>query len=230
MTAVLLDIEGTIGDIAFVREVLFPFARARLSDVLQQRWSDAEIAATMREARSVSGRALDGPREAAALFLSWMDEDRKVTPLKTLQGIIWREGYRSGELKAHLYPDAVDAMRAWHAQRVRLFIYSSGSIEAQKLYVTHSVAGDLTALFEGFFDTTSGAKGDAASYARIAKSIGASPNAITFFSDAAVETTAANEAGLCVYRVDRSKAKTFDGKDGSTPVIGSFEPVRTRAV
>ena len=230
MTAVLLDIEGTIGDIAFVREVLFPFARARIGEVLKQRWGEPEVAATVREARSVSGRALDHAGAAAALFLSWMDEDRKVTPLKTLQGIIWREGYGSGELRAHLYLDAVEAIRAWDSRGVRLFIYSSGSIEAQKLYVAHSVAGNLTALFEGFFDTTSGAKGDAASYARIAKSIGALPNAITFFSDAPAETTAAGEAGLRVYRVDRGKEKNFEGKDGPTPVIGSFEPLRLTAL
>ena len=230
MTAVLLDIEGTIGDIAFVREVLFPFARARLGDVLEQRWNDAEVTATVREARALSGKALDNAGDATALFLAWMEEDRKVTPLKTLQGIIWREGYRSSELKAHLYPDAVEAIRAWRARRVRLFIYSSGSIEAQKLYVAHSVAGDLTALFDGFFDTTSGPKGEAASYVKIAKAIGTPPNAITFFSDSAGETSAASEAGLRVYRVDRSKEKHFEGKDGATPVIGSFEPVRAMAI
>ena len=230
MTAVLLDIEGTIGDIAFVREVLFPFARARLERTLKERWNDPEVAGTVREARGVSGRPLDDAGEAAALFLSWMDEDHKVTPLKTLQGIIWREGYHSGELKAHLYPDAVKAMRAWHQRGVRLFIYSSGSIEAQKLYLAYSVAGDLTPLFGGYFDTTSGAKGETASYVKIAKAIGLGPSAITFFSDAPAETTAAREAGLNVYRIERAKPVAFEGKDGATPVIGSFEPIMTKSL
>lgn len=222
MNAVLFDIEGTIGDIAFVREVLFPFARARISGVLKARWGDPEIAATVREARESSGRALANADEAAAQFLAWMDEDRKITPLKTLQGIIWREGYRSGALKAHIYPDAVEAIRAWHAKGLRLFIYSSGSIEAQKLYVAHSVAGDLTRYFEGFFDTTTGAKGEASSYKKIATSIGERSDDITFFSDAPAETNAAHSAGLAVFRVDRTKPATYDGQDGTTPLIGSL--------
>jgi enolase-phosphatase E1 len=226
--AVLLDIEGTIGDIAFVREVLFPFARARLGDVLKARWSEAEIRPIVHEAREASGQPLSTAGEAARQFLAWMDEDKKITPLKTLQGIIWREGYASGELKAHLYPDAIEAIRAWHAKGLRLYIYSSGSIEAQKLYVAHSVAGNLTALFGGFFDTTTGAKGDSASYTKIAAAIGLPAKDITFFSDAPAETRAAESAGLDVYRVERSKPASFEGRDGRTPVIGSFATVLTR--
>jgi len=228
--AVLLDIEGTIGDIAFVREVLFPFARARIADVLKARWSDPEIAQTVQAARLSSTGELPTPAEAARQFLSWMDEDRKVTPLKTLQGIIWREGYRGGELKAHLYADAVEAVRAWHKRGLRLYIYSSGSIEAQKLYVAHSVAGDLTALFDGFFDTTSGAKGEPSSYAKIAAAIGVRTDEITFFSDAPAETGAALSAGLDVYRVDRTMPTAFEGREASTAVIGSLSTVvdRTR--
>ncbi len=226
--AVLLDIEGTIGDIAFVREVLFPFARARIGDVLKARWSDPEVAETVRAACPSSTAELSTPAEAARQFLSWMDEDRKITPLKTLQGVIWREGYRSGELKAHLYPDAVEAMRAWHRRGLRLCIYSSGSIEAQKLYLTYSVAGDLTPLLDGYFDTTSGAKNEPGSYAKIASAIGVAARAITFFSDAPAETAAATSAEFTVYRVDRAKPPSFEGMDGRTPVIGSFEPVIER--
>jgi enolase-phosphatase E1 len=226
--AVLLDIEGTIGDIAFVREVLFPFARARIGDVLKARWNDSEVAATVRGAREASGLALGDAREAARQFLAWMDEDKKIAPLKTLQGIVWREGYASGELKAHLYPDAIEAMRAWAKRGVKLFIYSSGSIEAQKLYFAHSVAGDLTPLIGDYFDTTTGAKGDAASYAKIASSIGMAPNAITFFSDAPAETAAAHGAGVTAYRVDRAKPVSYEGRDGDTPVIGSLAAVAER--
>jgi enolase-phosphatase E1 len=226
--AVLLDIEGTIGDIAFVREVLFPRARARIADVLKARWRDPEIAATVHAACLSSTAELATPAEAARQFLRWMDEDKKVAPLKTLQGIIWREGYLSGELKAHLYPDAVEAMRAWHKRGVKLFIYSSGSIEAQKLYFAHSIAGDLTPLVGEYFDTTTGPKGEAASYLKIAAAIGFAPAAITFFSDAPAETTAAHAAGIDVYRVDRTKPIAFEGHDGPMPVIGSFAPVSSR--
>jgi enolase-phosphatase E1 len=222
--AVLLDIEGTIGDIAFVRDVLFPFARARLADTLKARWHEAEVAGTVAGAREAAGRALATPHEAAALFLAWMDEDKKITPLKALQGIIWREGYASGELQAHVYPDAVEAIRAWHKRGIKVFIYSSGSVEAQKLYVAHSVAGDLSPLIGGYFDTTTGAKGAAASYNTIAAAIGVEARRITFFSDAPAETDAARAAGLLAYRVDRAKAAAFEGEDRGTLVIGSFVP------
>ena len=228
MKAVLLDIEGTIGDIAFVRDVLFPFARARLADTLKSRWGEDEVAAAVAGARETSKRALASPDDAAAQFLAWMDEDKKITPLKALQGIIWREGYASGELKAHLYPDAIEAIRAWHERGVGVFIYSSGSVEAQKLYVAHSVAGNLSPLVGGYFDTTTGAKGDAASYTKIAATIGVAPRQITFFSDAPAETDAARAAGLHAYRVDRAKAAGFEGEDRGTPVIGSFAPVTAR--
>ena len=222
MKAALLDIEGTIGDIAFVRDVLFPFARARLADTLKARWNDPEVAATVVGARDATGHALVTPAEAAAQFLAWMDEDKKITPLKALQGIIWRDGYASGELKAHLYPDAIDAIRAWHRHGVQVFIYSSGSVEAQKLYLGHSVAGDLMPLIAGYFDTTTGPKGEAASYTKIATAIGIEPFEMTFFSDAPAETDAAHAAGVPVYRLDRTKQPAFQGDDRGTAVIGSF--------
>lgn len=228
MSAVLLDIEGTIGDIAFVREVLFPFARARLGDVLKARWTDAEISACVQGAREASGQALDDPRAATAQFLAWMDEDKKITPLKALQGIIWREGYASGELKAHLYPDAIDAIRTWAKRGIGVYIYSSGSIEAQKLYANYSVAGDLTPLIGGYFDTTTGPKGEASSYAKIAAAIGMPTSDITFFSDMPAETGAALKAGLNVFRVDRAKPAPYEGSDGSTTVISSFATVADR--
>ena len=226
--AVLLDIEGTIGDIAFVRDVLFPFARARVGDVLKSRWDEPEIASVVHSACYGSVEELLTPAVAARRFLQWMDEDKKVTPLKTLQGIIWREGYASGELKAHLYPDAINAMRAWYAKGIKVAIYSSGSVEAQKLYFRYSVAGDLTSLISGYFDTTTGAKGDANSYVKIASAIGIERGMITFFSDAPAETDAALQAGLAAYRVDRTKPATFEGQDGATAIIGSLSAVVAR--
>jgi enolase-phosphatase E1 len=196
VSAVLLDIEGTIGDIAFVRDVLFPFARARIADTLKANWRAPEVVAAVEGARAHSKRPLATPQEATAQFLAWMDEDKKVTSLKALQGIIWREGYATGELKAHLYPDAIESIRAWHGRGVPVFIYSSGSVEAQKLYAAHSVAGDLTPFISDYFDTTTGAKGDPDSYVRIVAIIGYAPREITFFSDAPAETDAARAAGL----------------------------------
>jgi enolase-phosphatase E1 len=223
--AVLLDIEGTIGDIAFVREVLFPFARARIPEALQAHWREPEISAVVRAAAATAARELATPEAATRQFLQWMDQDRKITPLKTLQGIVWRDGYASGELKAHLYPDAIDALRAWHQRGLSIAIYSSGSIEAQKLYFAHSVAGDLTSMLSGYFDTTTGAKSEPASYTKIARALSIPAGDLTFFSDAATETTAAQQAGLRAYRVDRTKPATFSARDGETPVIGSLAVV-----
>jgi len=226
--AVLLDIEGTIGDIAFVRDVLFPYARARLAGTLKARWDDPEIVPVVHAACQSAFEELTSPAIATKQFLSWMDQDKKIGPLKTLQGIIWREGYASGALKAHLYPDAVEAIHAWTKRGVKVAIYSSGSIEAQKLYFAHSVAGDLTSYLSGYFDTTSGAKGEAASYTKIAAALGFAPSAITFFSDLAPETDAAQQAGVKAYRIDRTKPASFEGRDGETPVIGSLATVVDR--
>jgi enolase-phosphatase E1 len=220
--AVLLDIEGTIGDIAFVREVLFPYARKRLGEALHRHWHEPEIASLVVEAANTAGKPLPTPGDAAALFLAWMNEDRKITPLKTLQGVIWREGYASGELKAHLYPDAVEAIEVWRKQRLRIFVYSSGSIEAQKLYFAHSIAGDLSSAIDGYFDTTSGAKTEPGSYVTISSTIGVAAASILFLTDAAAEAAAASRAGLQVRRIDRTRATNFVGEDAGTAVLGSF--------
>ena len=217
--AVLLDIEGTAGDIAFVRDVLFPYARKRLRDTLRLRWSEPKIAAIVAEAAAAAGKPLASSDAAADQFLAWMDEDRKITPLKALQGLIWHDGYASGELKAHLYPDAISAIEAWRKKGLRLFIYSSGSIEAQKLYFAHSVAGDLTGALEDYFDTTTGPKADVASYSKIASAIGVKPESILFLTDAPAEEAAARSAGLQVHRIERGRAPSFAGEDGA---LGSF--------
>ena len=220
--AILLDIEGTVGDIAFVRDVLFPYARKRLSETLRTRWSDPAIAAIVSEAAPAAGKRLSSSDAASEQFLAWMDEDRKITPLKTLQGIIWRDGYASGELKAHLYPNAIEAIDAWRKKGLRIFIYSSGSIEAQKLYFAHSVAGNLTGVIEDYFDTTTGAKTEPDSYAKIAKTIGLPPSEILFLTDAPGEVTAASAAGMQVHRIDRAQTQSFVGADAAGTVLGSF--------
>lgn len=202
--AVVFDIEGTIGDIAFVRNVLFPYARERLAAFLTARWSEPAVAAIVAAAREAAGEALATPAAAEARFAAWMDEDRKITPLKALQGLIWRDGYADGALKAHLYDDAVAAMRRYHAQGLRLCIYSSGSLEAQKLYLAHSIAGDLTSLVEACFDTTTGAKAEPSSYERIARTLDLSPQEIVFFSDAPAEVAAAHTAGMSAVMVERN--------------------------
>lgn len=220
--AVIFDIEGTIGDIAFVRNVLFPYARKRLHAFLEAQWNTPEIRDIVQAAREASGKALPDIGAAVTQFAEWIDEDRKITPLKTLQGLIWREGYESGELKAHLYDDAVQAMKAYAAAHKRVFIYSSGSVAAQKLYMAYSIAGDLSSMIEGYFDTTTGPKGEAVSYTKIAGSIGADPRDIIFFSDAPAEVMAAKGAGLIPVCLNRGGAVQVSSLTPDIRVITDF--------
>jgi enolase-phosphatase E1 len=133
----------------------------------------------------------------------WIDEDRKHTALKALQGMVWSDGYRNADFAAHIYPDAAPALQAWKESGLPLYVYSSGSVPAQRLFFGHSDAGDLTPLFSGWFDTEIGGKREADSYRRIAESIGIAPADILFLSDVVEELDAAREAGLATVLVDR---------------------------
>lgn len=200
--AILTDIEGTTSSIAFVTDTLFPYAREHMRDFVARH--PEQTAPILAE---VPG--------GVDTLLEWIDEDRKETPLKTLQGLIWAEGYAAGTLKGHVYPDAADALARWHKAGLALYIYSSGSIAAQKLIFGHSNAGDLTALFSGYFDTTSGPKKEAASYTTIAREIGLPPTDILFLSDNIQEIDAARAAGMQALHIDREtgtgEIASFDG-------------------
>ncbi len=211
----LLDIEGTTTSIAFVYDTLFPFARANVATFLAANWDSDAVRADVEAIRAqalvdheagltVPAIADDHAGAEAvrasvlANVLAQMDGDRKTTALKSLQGKIWKDGYASGELKGHVYPDVEPALRRWNAAGERVYIYSSGSIAAQKLLFGASDAGDLLPLLAGHFDTTSGHKRDAASYATIAESIGEPASSITFATDVLEEAQAAHEAGMNV--------------------------------
>lgn len=200
---ILTDIEGTIADIAFVKRVLFPYAREALPDFVRQRADQPEVA---RELRAVAEEAgLDsGDREGQIqTLIVWIDSDRKATPLKALQGMIWKTAYEQGDFTGHLYPDAHQALEAWQAAGTPLYVYSSGSVQAQLLYFAYSDFGDISAWFSGFFDTTSGPKREPASYLRIAAAIGHDPADILFLSDIGEELDAAKLAGLQTVQVCR---------------------------
>lgn len=190
--AVLLDIEGTTSSIAFVAEVLFPYAQKHLADYVAKH-SEA-VAPILAE---VPGA------DKVATLLGWIAEDRKATPLKTLQGLIWAQGYADGTLQGHVYPDTPEALHRWYSAGVAIYIYSSGSIDAQKLLFGHSVAGDLTPMLSGYFDTTTGPKREAESYTKIADTTGFKPKEILFASDVRAEIDAARAAGLGALLIDR---------------------------
>ena len=191
--AVLLDIEGTTSSIAFVADVLFPYAARQLARYVETH--SEEVAPILAE--------VPGDDKIATL-LDWIDEDRKATPLKTLQGLIWAQGYADGTLKGHVYPDTPEALRRWYTAGVAIYIYSSGSVAAQKLIFGHSIDGDLTPMLTGYFDTTTGPKREAESYAKIAVATGCNPEHILFVSDVQAEVDAARSAGLGALLIDRA--------------------------
>lgn len=192
-TALLLDIEGTTTSIAFVYDTLFPFARAHLGAFLDARWEAPAVAGAVAELGDGSAAS---PEAALALALALMDDDVKDTGLKALQGLVWEDGYASGELVGHVFDDVPDAMRAWRTGGGAIHIYSSGSVAAQRLLFGHTAGGDLTPLIDGYFDTTTGPKRQPQSYAAIAEAIGRAPAEIIFVTDVVAEADAAAEAGV----------------------------------
>lgn len=199
----LLDIEGTIADIAFVKNVLFPYARRALPGFIKENAAQPEVAAQLSAAADLAGVARDDREAIVEALVGWIDADRKATPLKALQGMVWKAGYAEGDFTAHLYPDAFEWLKRAHEQGVPLHVYSSGSIAAQKLYFSHSDFGNILDWFDGFFDTTTGPKKASASYAAIAASLEHSPDDIVFFSDVEAELDAAAEAGMNTVQIVR---------------------------
>ncbi|MCA7013047.1 acireductone synthase [Dickeya dadantii] len=208
INAIVTDIEGTTSDIRFVHNVLFPYARARLADAVAQGERDPEIAAALTLTRQELGQPDATPAQLLAAFNQFMDEDRKSPALKLLQGIIWRSGYRNGDFRGHVYDDVAPQLRAWHQQGIALYVYSSGSVEAQQLLFGHSDAGDLRQLFSDYFDTRVGAKRETASYHNIARAIGLPAGELLFLSDIRQELDAAEQAGWHTCQLIRDDADT----------------------
>ena len=200
--AILTDIEGTTSSISFVKDVLFPYARRALPAFVREHGQEPEVRRWLDAVATEEG-AVCSDDTLVEVLQGWIDQDRKHTALKALQGMIWNAGYRQADFTAHLYPDAAEALREWHDAGLPLYVYSSGSVPAQKLFFGHSDAGDLTGIFSNWFDTEIGGKREAASYARIADAIGHAPGDILFLSDVVEELDAACEAGMQTVLVDR---------------------------
>lgn len=194
--AIVTDIEGTTSAVSFVFDVLFPYAREHLPAFVREHAGRADVAAQLQAVRNESGEQSADVERVIKILLDWIAEDRKATPLKALQGMVWEQGYQAGQLKGHVYPDAVEALKRWKQEGYELYVYSSGSIQAQKLIFGCSEAGDLTPLFSGYFDTTSGPKREVESYRTIARAIGQPVQDILFLSDSVEELDAAQAAGL----------------------------------
>lgn len=201
--AIVTDIEGTTTSISFVADVLFPYAKARIQNYVRENASVPAVATEIDAVRAEAGEPSASVARVGEILVSWIEQDRKITPLKTLQGMIWRSGYEDGSLKGHLYPEVAERLQQWKADGVQLNVYSSGSEAAQKLLFGFSEAGDLTPLFDHFFDTRIGGKRESASYEYIKSALGLEGNAILFLSDVVAELDAAAEAGLITVALDR---------------------------
>ena len=216
---IVTDIEGTTSSLSFVKDVLFPYSRAHMAQFVRAHAQEPAVRRELDEVRQLSGKNLT-EAEVIEQLLRWIAEDKKLTPLKTLQGMIWENGYKKSDFKGHMYQDAVRHLQQWKQAGIRLYVFSSGSVHAQKLLFAHTEYGDLTPLFSGYFDTNIGNKREAGSYRKIAAAIGSAPGDILFLSDIREELDAAQAAGMQTIwlvrdgaidpRVAHRQARNFD--------------------
>ena len=224
--AVVLDIEGTTSATGFVVDVLYPYSRSRFADLLTERADDPAVARAIAQVRELTDSPDADAAEIEKTLNSWLDEDRKATPLKTLQGIIWSEGFARGDLVSHFYDDVVPALRAWHSAGLRLYVYSSGSVAAQRAWFTSSPEGDLLPLVSGLYDTeNAGPKQEPESYRRIAEATGVAPSRLLFLSDRPGELDAAVAAGWHAVGVRRPGEPYFEQGVGDHAEAGAFDEI-----
>ena len=223
--AILLDIEGTTTPIAFVYDVLFPYARAHVRDYLRDH-PDADAIALLKREWAAESPGDDAPPPGElATYVEWlMDRDRKSPGLKALQGLVWQRGYRDGELKGDVFPDVPPALERWRKGGIKTAIYSSGSVLAQRLLFSTTAFGDLTPLLSGFFDTSSGIKTSSESYRRIAAALDCSTGEMLFVSDVMAELDAARAAGFDV-RLCVRPANAPRHIQSIEPVVHTFDEI-----
>ncbi len=233
---ILLDIEGTTSSVSFVYDRMFPFVRRELDKYLCANWNSAALNEVCdliaKDAGYESFVAWCGneievskPRQLLRKeVLRLMDGDVKATGLKALQGLIWRSGFESGEMRAHVYDDVLPAIQAWDDTGCDVRIFSSGSIAAQKLFFGHTVVGNMLHLFRGHYDTTIGPKKEAASYGAITKDFGLPPSQILFLSDVPIELEAARAAGMQTCLCKRPGNAKVPAGHGH-PEITSFDQI-----
>ena len=217
---VLTDIEGTTSSVSFVHDVLFPYARQHLPGFLLSNQRETKVAAAIADVQQRTDAA-----DLAAVtqqLLAWIDDDVKDTALKSLQGLVWYDGYVNGDYQAHVYADTVPELRRWRQAGRQIAVYSSGSIRAQELFFQYSEAGDVRDVFDHHFDTTTGPKRESTSYTAIAKHLGVAPVEVLFLSDIAAELDAAQAAGMRVCGLQREPEVDLRG---AWPVASDFPAV-----
>ncbi|MFF3849338.1 acireductone synthase [Streptomyces sp. NPDC002328] len=224
--AVVLDIEGTTSATGFVVDVLYPYSRSRFEALLSERSGDPEVARAVAQVRELTGDPRADAEAVVKTLNAWLDEDRKATPLKTLQGLIWSEGFARGDLVSHFYDDVVPALRRWHEAGLRLYVYSSGSVAAQRAWFSSTPEGDLLPLVLGLFDTeNAGPKQEPESYRRIARATALAPERHLFLSDRPGELDAARAAGWHAVGIRRPGEPYYEQGVGDHAQAGTFDEI-----
>lgn len=226
--AILTDIEGTTSSISFVHDILFPYAYEKMPDFLASNWEKNAIKNAVLEVAKLENLVDYNCEQIVDILRTWIKLDRKIKPLKDLQGMIWEEGYKNGDYTSHIYPDAFEKLSYWHSQNIPIYIYSSGSIHAQKLFFSYSEYGNLLSLFSGFFDTTIGNKKEAKSYQNIVDKIQLKPEEIIFLSDVEEELNSALFTGLKTIWVIRDQTIFTQQKQVNLPhqIVNNFYQIR----
>jgi enolase-phosphatase E1 len=226
--AILLDIEGTTTPIDFVHKTLFPFAKARVAGFVQESLADLKFElgqlATEHAADTeyASELRIDSPNSVADYLKYLIDQDRKSTPLKSIQGMIWQKGYESGDLVSPVFHDVPAAFKSWKDAGKLIAIYSSGSVLAQRLIFKYSDQGDLTPFIDKYFDTNTGPKREADSYRKIAEEMELDASEMLFVSDIPAELDAARTAGMQAVLSIREGNPVID-ETSSYKTIKSFD-------
>ena len=219
--AIVSDIEGTTSSIDFVHEVLFPYAARELPGFVRDNATKRAVRGLLAEAREEAGEPGADTERTIEILAEWICKDRKSSALKSLQGMVWDRGYRDGDFTGHVYDDVAPNMKEWAQAGIALYIYSSGSVQAQKLLFGHSDAGDLRPLIRGYFDTRTGHKRDVASYKRITEALQLPAQQILFLSDTAAELDAAAEAGMQTIQLARDKRTVR----GNHTMVADFDAI-----
>ncbi|MDQ2958637.1 MAG: acireductone synthase [Actinomycetota bacterium] len=223
VAAIVLDIEGTTSSLSYVRDRLFPFSRDRIDAFLAG--SSEQVAGLVAEVRELAGQPAASIAEVAAILRGWIDTDVKAPPLKSIQGLIWAEGFADGSLLAPVYDDVPPALAAWTAAGIAVHSYSSGSVGAQREWYRHTQHGDLLGYFGSLFDTRQpGPKREPSSYLMISRTLGVPPGSLLFASDEPGELVAASQAGWQAVGVRRPGDP--GGQSGEHNWISDFDSYR----
>ena len=218
ITTIITDIEGTTSAIDFVHKVLFPYASDRIDDYVMGNADSAAVAGILDAVSEQAALPRGDIKALCRQLQDWAAADTKIAPLKNLQGLIWEQGYRQGDYRAHVYADAAERLKQWHDAGLALYVYSSGSVFAQQLFFEHSEFGDLRYLFRDYFDTGVGHKRDVVSYQTICQRIDCAPEQALFPSDIVEELDAAAQAGVATVWLQREADET------SQPGLKQVEP------